>query len=68
MSVAQGGNGERAFVVSEGEVVVDIDRLVAALPFVTRANEKAAIYKRIALLKAKMEAASALLNRPPSVL
>ena len=53
---------------SEGEVVVDIDRLVAALPFVTRANEKAAIYKRIALLKAKMEAASALLNRPPSVL
>ena len=53
---------------SEGEVVVDIDRLVAALPFVTRANEKAAIYKRIALLKAKMEAASAQLNRPPSVL
>lgn len=53
---------------SEGEVVVDIDRLVAALPFVTRANEKAAIYKRIALLKAKLEAASALLNRPPSVL
>lgn len=53
---------------SEGEVVVDIDRLVAALPFVTRANEKAAIYKRIALLKAKLEAASAHLNRPPSVL
>lgn len=52
---------------SEGEVVVDIDRLVAALPFVTRANEKAAIYKRIALLKAKLEAASAHLNRPPSV-
>ena len=46
----------------------DIDRLVAALPFVTRANEKAAIYKRIALLKAKLEAASAQLNRPPSVL
>lgn len=53
---------------SEGEVVVDIDRLVAALPFVTRANEKAAIYKRIALLKCKLEAASAHLNRPPSVL
>ena len=53
---------------SEGEVVVDIDRLVAALPFVTRANEKAAIYKRIALLKCKLEAASAQLNRPPSVL
>ena len=53
---------------SEGEVVVDIDRLVAALRFVTRANEKAAIYKRIALLKAKLEAASAHLNRPPSVL
>ena len=53
---------------SEGEVVVDIDRLVAALPFVTRANEKASIYKRIALLKAKLEAASAHLNRPPSVL
>lgn len=55
-------------IVSEGEVVVDIDRLVAALPFVTRANEKAAIYKRIALLKCKLEAASAHLNRPPSVL
>lgn len=53
---------------SEGEMVVDIDRLVAALPFVTRANEKAAIYKRIALLKCKLEAASAHLNRPPSVL
>lgn len=53
---------------SEGEVVVDIDRLVAALPFVTRANEKAAIYKRIAVLKCKLEAASAHLNRPPSVL
>lgn len=55
-------------IVSEGEVVVDIDRLVAALPFVTRANEKAAIYKRIALLKCKLEAASAHLNRPSSVL
>lgn len=59
---------EEGDVVSEGEVVVDIDRLVAALPFVTRANEKAAIYKRIALLKCKLEAASAHLNRPPSVL
>lgn len=68
VSEASGSEAERAFVVSEGEVVVDIDRLVAALPFVTRANEKAAIYKRIALLKAKLEAASAHLNRPPSVL
>lgn len=68
VSEASGSEAERAFVVWEGEVVVDIDRLVAALPFVTRANEKAAIYKRIALLKCKLEAASALLNRPPSVL
>lgn len=68
LSDTSGCEAERAFVVWEGEVVVDIDRLVAALPFVTRANEKAAIYKRIALLKAKLEAASALLNRPPSVL
>lgn len=68
LSDTSGREAERAFVVWEGEVVVDIDRLVAALPFVTRANEKAAIYKRIALLKAKLEAASALLNRPPSVL
>ena len=68
VSDTSGREAERAFVVSEGEVVVDIDRLVAALPFVTRANEKAAIYKRIALLKAKLEAASAHLNRPPSVL
>lgn len=68
VSEASGSEAERAFVVSEGEVMVDIDRLVAALPFVTRANEKAAIYKRIALLKCKLEAASAHLNRPPSVL
>jgi len=51
----------------EGEVVSDIDRLVATLPFVSRPSERTAILIRINCLKEKLDAVSTALGRPPAV-
>lgn len=51
----------------EGEVVSDIDRLVATLPFVSRPSERTAVLIRINCLKEKLDAVSTALGRPPAV-
>ena len=51
----------------EGEVVSDIDRLVATLPFVSRPGERMAVLIRINCLKEKLDAVSTALGRPPAV-
>ncbi len=51
----------------EGEVVSDIDRLVATLPFVSRPGERMAVLIRINCLKEKLDTVSTALGRPPAV-
>ncbi|MGE4334019.1 MAG: toprim domain-containing protein, partial [Macellibacteroides sp.] len=55
--------------VSEEDLLIrDVDSLVASLAYVVRPTEKQRMIARLSSLREQLEAASALLNRPPSVL
>ena len=55
--------------VSEEDLLIrDVDSLVASLAYVARPTEKQRMIARLSSLREQLEAASALLNRPPSVL
>ena len=55
--------------VSEEDLLIrDVDSLVASLAYVARPTEKQRMIARLSTLREQLEAASALLNRPPSVL
>jgi hypothetical protein len=59
---------ESAAVSEEDLLIRDVDSLVASLAYVARPTEKQRMIARLSSLREQLEAASALLNRPPSVL